>query len=93
MSIVQGAPRLPFEARTNLDLQTRIVSAATRFVGTYGGFAYLAPLCGVPAEAYFSRPDGFSRRHLDVAHAALQVLGTPALLDARPVPHSAGCEA
>ena len=29
---------------TNLDVQTRIISAADAFVGTYGGFSYLAPL-------------------------------------------------
>jgi hypothetical protein len=38
---------------TNLEIQTRIVAGAARFVGTYGGFAYLAPLLGVPAQVFY----------------------------------------
>ena len=40
----------------NLLVQSAIVAGARRFVGTYGGFAYLAPLCGVPAVSYYSEP-------------------------------------
>lgn len=56
---------------TNLLVQSAIVARARRFVGTYGGFAYLAPFYGVPAETYYSRPGVFSVRHLDLAQDAL----------------------
>lgn len=57
---------------TNLALQTTVVAGASRWAGTYGGFAYLAPFCRVPASAYFSHPSGFSSRHLELA---LRVFG------------------
>jgi hypothetical protein len=69
----------------NLHVQSGIVAHADAFVGTYGGFAYLAPFLGVPCTAYYGDPDGFSRSHLTMAHTALASLGTPDLLDARPV--------
>ena len=31
----------------NLAVQTEVIRGAEAFVGTYGGFSYLAPLCGV----------------------------------------------
>ena len=37
------------------------------FVGTYGGFSYLAPFYGVPSLSFFSRR-GFEAHHLDLAH-------------------------
>jgi hypothetical protein len=67
----------------NLQLQTAIVARATTFVGTYGGFAYLAPFCGVRSLAYYDDPDGFSKSHLRMARSALARLGTPDLLEAR----------
>jgi hypothetical protein len=51
----------------NLELQTRIVSGARGFLGTYGGFSYLAPFHGVPSLSFFSRP-GFEPHHLALAH-------------------------
>jgi hypothetical protein len=69
-----------YQARTNLDVQTAIVARATRFVGTYGGFAYLSPFFGVPATTYCSDPHGYSQRHLEVAHLAMERLGMPGLL-------------
>ena len=51
----------------NLLVQSAIVARARRFVGTYGGFAYLAPFHGVDAESYYSEPHAFSVRHLDLA--------------------------
>jgi hypothetical protein len=83
-----------YEARTNLDVQTAIVSRARRFVGTYGGFAYLPPFFGVPATAYFSDATAYSRRHLEVAHFAIERMGGGHLLDVRacasaPIEHSA----
>jgi len=68
----------------NLHLQSSIVARATAFVGTYGGFAYLAPFYGVRSLAYYDNPDGFSTAHLRMAHSALARLGTPDLLHARP---------
>ena len=53
----------------NLLVQSAIVARARRFVGTYGGFAYLAPFYGVPSHGYYSDRDGFSVRHLDLAQA------------------------
>ena len=35
---------------TNLAVQTEIIRNAQAFVGTYGGFSYLAPLLGVDGE-------------------------------------------
>lgn len=71
-------------ASENLRVQSAIVANADRFVGTYGGFAYLAPFYGVPCTAYYAEPSAFSRAHLTVAQRALALLGTPGLLDARP---------
>ena len=51
----------------NLLVQSAIVARARRFVGTYGGFAYLAPFYGVPTESYYTEPHAFSVRHLDLA--------------------------
>ena len=52
---------------TNLDVQTRIISAADAFVGTYGGFSYLAPLCGTDTLAFYSHVTGFRFDHLELA--------------------------
>lgn len=38
----------------NLALQTAVIAHASAFVGTYGGFAYLAPLLGVPTMALYA---------------------------------------
>jgi hypothetical protein len=68
---------------TNLLVQSAIVGGAERFVGTYGGFAYLAPLSGVPSVAYYTDPDGFSMRHLDLMRDVLRADGHPEWLDVR----------
>lgn len=60
--------------RNNLDIQTRILSGATAFIGTYGGFSYLTPFYGVPSISFYSRGDKFLPAHLDVANRALRVL-------------------
>ncbi|MEW6535511.1 MAG: hypothetical protein AB1454_07800 [Candidatus Auribacterota bacterium] len=54
--------------RDNLDVQTQIIANAQAFFGTYGGFSYVAPLCGVPSFAFYSRLDLFVHGHLDVAY-------------------------
>jgi hypothetical protein len=66
---------------SNLLVQSAIVAGARRFVGTYGGFAYLAPLCGVPAVSYYTEPGGFSTRHLDLVRDVLKSDGRPDLLE------------
>jgi hypothetical protein len=66
---------------SNLRVQSSIVAGAQRFVGTYGGFAYLAPLCGVRATSYYSEPGSFSMRHLDLIRDVLSTEGRPDLLD------------
>ena len=76
-------PNVP--AEENLAVQSAIVSGARAFVGTYGGFAYLAPFLGVAATTYYVHEDRFSARHLAMAQAALASLGNDALLTLNPV--------
>jgi hypothetical protein len=71
--------------RQNLALQTALVSGASTFVGTYGGFSYLAPFLGVRSTAYFADPDGYSPRHLLMARSALDSIGAGELLNVRPI--------
>jgi hypothetical protein len=63
----------------NLAVQTAVITRARAFVGTYGGYSYLAPLCGVPTFAFYSDRT-FKTHHLHVAHRALEQLGTAALV-------------
>jgi hypothetical protein len=65
---------------TNLALQTLVVANARAWVGTYGGFAYLAPFHGVTSTAYYSVPDGFSARHLSLAREVFGQLSSDQLL-------------
>jgi hypothetical protein len=51
----------------NLAVQTEIIRHAEAFVGTYGGFSYLAPLVGTDTLAFYSHPGGFRFDHLEVA--------------------------
>jgi hypothetical protein len=51
----------------NLAIQTEVIRHAAAFVGTYGGFSYLAPLLGVDTLAFYSHPTGFRFDHLEVA--------------------------
>ncbi len=48
----------------NLALQSAVMARATRFVGTYGGFAYLAPLYGVHATGVYA-VENFTPTHRD----------------------------
>jgi hypothetical protein len=73
----------------NLYVQSAVVSRARAFVGTYGGFAYLAPFYGVPSVALFRNPDGFSRRHLAMAHDAFDRIGSGGLLRVHDAAHGA----
>lgn len=76
-------------AATNLGTQNAIIAGASSWVGTYGGFAYLAPFHGVPARSYYSNPDGFSRRHLELACAVFDGFG-PGLLSLSDVAGNPG---
>jgi hypothetical protein len=53
----------------NLELQTRLIAGARGFIGTYGGFSYLAPLYGVDSLSFFSDRDKLVPFHLDHAQA------------------------
>jgi hypothetical protein len=71
----------------NLATQTAIVAGARAFVGTYGGYSYLAPFCGVPALAFYSAPT-FKAHHLHLAQRVFERLGGARLtpLDTAAVP-------
>jgi hypothetical protein len=64
---------------TNLATQTAVIERARAFVGTYGGYAYLAPFCGVNSIAFYSRTT-FKRQHLDLAHRVFERLGPARLM-------------
>jgi hypothetical protein len=66
--------------RHNLDAQTAVVANARVFIGTYGGFSYLAPFCGVPALGVYADRNGFDRSHLDLAGRAFAAIGSPGLM-------------
>ena len=61
--------RPSLDPRTNLDLQTRVVAGAKRFVGTCGGLAWLAPLLGVDTLAVYE-DDRYLTAHLYAARYA-----------------------
>jgi hypothetical protein len=62
----------------NLAAQSAAIARASAFVGTYGGYSYLAPLYKVPAVAFYSRPT-FKPQHLHAAHRAFAQTGAAAL--------------
>jgi hypothetical protein len=64
---------------TNLAVQSAVVAGARAFIGTYGGYAYLAPLYGVPALAFYSKAT-FKQHHLYAAHRAFAEIGAGALI-------------
>jgi hypothetical protein len=59
----------------NLAVQTEVIGGAEALVGTYGGFSYLAPLCGTHTLAFYSHPGGFRFDHLEVAKRVFAGLG------------------
>ncbi len=69
----------------NLELQTAVIARASAFVGTYGGYAYLAPLCGVPSLAFYSVRRQFHAHHLDLAQRVFRAMeaGSLVTLDVR----------
>lgn len=66
--------------RNNLDIQTRIIAHAQAFVGTYGGFSYMAPLVGVNTLAFYSNPSGFRMDHLEIAKRVFTELNTASFI-------------
>ena len=71
----------------NLAVQTAVIARARGFVGTYGGYSYLAPLCGVSSLAFYSART-FKAHHLHVAQRVFERLGgaTVVPLDVNDVP-------
>ena len=69
------------EPAHNLTVQTQVIRGARAFVGTYGGFSYLAPLCGVNTLAFYSHPGGFRFDHLDVAKRVFSGLGAGSFVE------------
>ena len=80
-----GVRHLPegIDPARNLHVQSAIVAHAQGFVGTYGGFSYMAPFYGVKSQAFYSDPAGFSQKHLHMARAAFETIGAAGLLDVR----------
>lgn len=62
----------------NLAIQSAVLGGARGFVGTYGGYSYLAPFYGVPSIALYSHRT-FKLHHLFVAQRAFNRLGTPSV--------------
>jgi hypothetical protein len=58
----------------NLDIQTAVIAGASAFVGTYGGYSYLAPLLGVPAVAFYSVRDAFYALHRELAERMIRAV-------------------
>lgn len=64
----------------NLAVQTAVIAGARAFVGTYGGFSYLAPLYGVKSLAFYSDYGAFFQHHLDFAQRVFHRLGAASLV-------------
>jgi hypothetical protein len=61
----------------NLEVQTRIISEARAFVGSYGGLAYLGPFYGVPSVGFYSAESELIPAHLDVGWRLGKSMGAP----------------
>ncbi len=61
--------------QNNLDVQTQLIANARALVGTYGGFSYLGPLCGVDTVSFYSGQQSFRADHLALARDIFQSLG------------------
>jgi hypothetical protein len=64
------------DVRDNLAAQSAVVAGARRFIGTYGGFSYLAPMYGVDSLSFFSAREKLVPFHLEHAD---RVFGTARL--------------
>jgi hypothetical protein len=81
---------------TNLAVQSAAIANARAFVGTYGGYSYVAPLYGVNSIAFYSRRN-FKRQHLDLAHRVFDSPGYGRLFpidtgSAEPLRYAFGAE-
>jgi hypothetical protein len=63
----------------NLAVQSAVISRARAFVGTYGGYSYLAPFYGVPSLAFYSQRT-FRLHHLHAAQRVFDRLGGATVL-------------
>jgi hypothetical protein len=63
----------------NLAVQTAAIAGARAFVGTYGGYSYLAPFAGVSALAFYSART-FKPHHLHLAQRVFGELGGPSVV-------------
>jgi hypothetical protein len=63
----------------NLAVQTAVIARAKAFVGTYGGYSYLAPFCGVPSLAFYS-VQTYKAHHLHAAQHVFERLGGASLV-------------
>ena len=55
------------DVRDNLAAQSAVVAGARGFIGTYGGFSYLAPMYGVDSLSFFSAREKLVPFHLEHA--------------------------
>ena len=62
----------------NLAVQSAVIGGARAFVGTYGGYSYLAPLYRVPTIAFYARRR-FDWSHLSAAERAFETIGAAPL--------------
>ena len=58
----------------NLAVQSAIISRADAFIGTYGGFSYVAPLYRVPSITFYSEAT-FFEQHLEFARRSFTRAG------------------
>jgi hypothetical protein len=70
--VISVADRMRPES--NLGVQTAVIARARAFVGTYGGYSYLAPHLGVSALAFYSART-FKTHHLHLAQRVFERLG------------------
>jgi hypothetical protein len=61
----------------NLEIQTRVISHARAFVGTYGGLTYLGPCYGVPSIGLYSHESELIPAHLDVGWRLGRAMAAP----------------
>jgi hypothetical protein len=67
--------RMSADVRDNLAAQTAVVCGARAFIGTYGGFSYLAPFCGVDSLSFFSDREKLIPFHLEHANRVFATTG------------------
>ncbi|MDE0828570.1 MAG: hypothetical protein OSB03_05170 [Vicinamibacterales bacterium] len=62
------------EPRNNLEVQTKVISGASAYVGNYGGLSYVAPFYGVRSLAFYSSPEHVAPHHLDLMNRVAATL-------------------